>query len=261
MPKQYEDYVTGADGFDRHPAFGMARINRITATPGAALFQSDIRHGEYIEITLAEAERKRDLKHDWVHARRTLVKFAMSMSQFASFVSSGGTEGIPVTIEYDHGDRPGLNLESRLALTTAEVRKAAREAFEDIKAAQKAYQQALADKAPAAVRNAALRDVEIAIANAEPNVDYASKQLTEHAEKVVEKSRADIEAMVAAAQQRGQVRELSEVTKMTAALEPARRKVHRFSHDHEHEHEHLVKHSHDHEHIGGNETHAHRHEG
>jgi hypothetical protein len=200
MTRQYEAPVTGEDGSERHPAFGIASISRIHATPGQVLFQSDLRHSEYIEITLSEASRKRDLKHDWVHPERVLAKFCMSMSQFASFVASAGTEGIPVTISYDHGDRPGLLPESRLALTSAEVRAAAEKAFRDIQAAEAAYEQALAEKAPAAVRNQLLRTLRSAIANAAPNVVYASRQLAEHAEDVVEKSRADIEAMISAAQ-------------------------------------------------------------
>ena len=200
MTRQYEAPVTGDDGSERHPAFGVARISRIHATPGQVLFQSDLRHSEYIEVTLSEAARKRDLKHDWVHAERVLARFCMSMSQFASFVASGGTEGVPVTISYDHGDRPGLLPASRLALTSAEVRAAAGKAFQDIQAAEAAYEQALAEKAPAAVRNRLLRTLRSTIANAAPNVDYASRQLAEHAENVVEKSRADIEAMISAAQ-------------------------------------------------------------
>lgn len=198
MPKQYAAPVTGDDGFARHPAFGMARVSRINATPGQVLFQSDLRHGEYIEITLSEAARRRDLKRDWLHPERVLVKFCLSLSQFASLVASVGTEGIPVTISYDHGDRPGLLPESRLALTSTEVRAAADQAFQDIQAAEAAYEQALSEKAPAAVRSQLLRNLRSAIANAAPNVAYAAAQLAEHAENVVEKSRADIEAMVAA---------------------------------------------------------------
>jgi hypothetical protein len=198
MPKPREDYVTDEKGIERHPAFGIASIHRVHATPGEVLFQSDIRHGEYVEVTLREATRRRDLKHDWVYPERPLVTFAMSLAQFASFVASGGTDGIPVTIEYDHGARPGLNLESRLALTAGEVHAAAYAAFEKIQAAQAAYTAALADKAPAAVRKRALAALNSAIAAAVPNVDYAAQRLTEHAEGVVELARADIEAMAAA---------------------------------------------------------------
>ncbi len=48
-------------------------------------------------------------------------------------------------------------------------------------------------------------DLNAAIGNAAPNVDYAAKKMTEHAEEVVEKSRADIDAMAAAAQGRQQL--------------------------------------------------------
>jgi hypothetical protein len=199
MPKKFENYVTGEDGEDRHPAFAIASVHRIHSTPGAVLFQSDVRHDTYIEITLSEATRKRNLKHDWIHPGQVLVKFSMSLAQFASFVSSTDTEGVPVTISYDHGSRPGLTLESRLALTSGEVQAAARTAFDDIKNAEAAYEAALNSKAPAAEQKQALARLRAAVANAVPNVDYASRQLAEHAEAVVEKSRADIEAMVSAA--------------------------------------------------------------
>lgn len=202
MPKQREDFIIDEEGWERHPAFGVARIGRIHSTPGEVLFQSDVRHGEYIEITVYEAARKRDLKHDWVHPERVLVQFALSMSQFASFVASGGTEGVPVTLGWVNGDRPGLLPSSRLALTTAEVQAAAHEAYADIEVAEAAYEKGLEDRVPAAERKRLLGNLRAAIANAESNVEYAAKKLTEHAEDVVEKSRADIEAMVAAAQNR-----------------------------------------------------------
>lgn len=205
MPKQCEDYTTDENGDESHPAFGLASIHRIRATPGEVLFQSDVRHSEYIEVTLSEATRHRELKHDWVFPRKVLVKFAMSMSQFASFVASGGDSGVPVTIEYDHGDRPGLTMESRLALTAAEVKTSAHAAFERIKVREAEYEAALSNKAPAAERKKALANLKYAIANAASNVDYAAKRLTEHAEDVVEKSRADIEAMAIAAAQNGQL--------------------------------------------------------
>lgn len=202
MPKQTEDPVTGEDGYEHHPAFGIARFNRVHSNPGAVLFQSDLRHGEYIKVTVSEAERERRDGHDWVHATRTLLQFDMSMSQFASFISSGGTEGVPVTISYDHGGRPGLTMDSRLARTSAEVHAAAEKAFREIREAKEAYEQAVDNKEPAAFRKLAWARLSAAIRNATPNVDYASTQLARHAEEVVEKSRADVEAIVAAAQAR-----------------------------------------------------------
>jgi hypothetical protein len=204
MPKERTDPVTDPDGDEHHPAFGLASVHRIQATPGEVLFQSDLRHREYVLLEVYEATRKRDLKHDWVHSHKKVIEISMSMTQFASFVASGGTSGVPVTIDYvgagDHGlgHRPGLNPESRLALTSEEVRAAAARAYEDIKEALKKYEWELTQPGvgSAAARRNALRDLRASIVNAAPNVDYATRQLDEHAEAVVEKSRADIEAMV-----------------------------------------------------------------
>lgn len=211
MIKKREDFVTGEDGGERHPAFGVITLYRISSTPGAVLFQSDTRHPEYMRITVHEATRKRDLSHDWVHPGQVVCEVSMSMAQFASFVASTGQGGgVPCTIErvtagsHELGDRPGLVMQSRLALTAAEVQAAAHDAYRKIQTAEAAYEAALNGKAPAAERRRLLADLRAAISNAAPNVDYAARRLAEHAEDVVEKSRADIEAIVAAAQGRQQ---------------------------------------------------------
>lgn len=205
MPKQREDYVTDADGDEKHPAFGVVALHRISSNPGAVLFQSDVRHPEYMRITVHEATRKRDLSHDWVHPERMVCEISLSMAQFASFVASTGQGGgVPCTIEWtgtgtrEAGDRPGLLPASRLSLTHDEVRGAADQAFENIARAEAELQEAMAAKppVPAAERKRLLANLHSAIANAAPNVAYAAKKLDEHAEAVVEQSRADIETMV-----------------------------------------------------------------
>jgi hypothetical protein len=208
VPKTRTDPVVSADGDERHPAFGVIGISRIHATPGEVLFASDVQHPEYIRVQVHEASRKRRLKRDWVHPGPLVCEVSMSLAQFASFVASGGTGNVPCTIEYagsgehEPGHRPGLLPASRLALTTGEARAAAQSAFRDIEQAFRNYEQALADKKPAAERRSALGWLRAAILNAVPNVAYATRALDEHAEDVVEKSRADIEAMVAQAAQR-----------------------------------------------------------
>lgn len=205
MPKNRENPVTDDQGYERHPAFGMCRVNRIHSSPGQTLFQSDLQHSEYIQLTITEAERRRDLKHDWVHPGRTVAQVSMSMSQFASMVTSAGTEGVPVTIDYAAGkDIPGLNPDSRLKRTATEVLESADMAYAKIREALAAYETAVDAKAGAVERRRLLRDLHFAAVNAVPNVKYAADRLAEHAEEVVEKSRADIEAMVQMAQQRGE---------------------------------------------------------
>ncbi len=206
MPRQTAPVTTaerGGEEVEVHPAFGWAHVGRITAIPGQVLFQSDLKHREYIEVTVHEADRKRDLKEDWVFPGRVICQFSMSLAQFASFAASGGNSGVPVTIERtDSGERPGLEWEPRLAVTTAEVRAAADEAFANIKEASAAYEAAVENKVTAKERKEAWKNLQAAIGNAAPNVEYAGRKLVEHTEAVVERARADIEGMA----QGGQLR-------------------------------------------------------
>ena len=197
MPREIVEPYIDSEGEETHPAFGMASISRITATPGAVLFDSDLRHGQYIELRISEATRRRDLKQDWIFANRQIISINMSMAQWASLIASPNTEGIPVTIA-SHGNIPvpGIPHQPRLAVTMNEAHNAAEEAFGSIRKAMSVYQAALDCKQPAKQRNAALAGLTAAIRNATANVDYAGQKFSEHAEEVVERSRADIEAMV-----------------------------------------------------------------
>lgn len=124
----------------------------------------------------------------------------MSEAQWASFVSSMNTTGVPCTLRRTENDWrvPELPYQPRLAESMGEVKDAAVKAFGPIREAMAAYEKALEDKAPAKVRNAALRNLHFKIENSGGNMHFAAKMLVEHTENVVQKARADIEAMVLA---------------------------------------------------------------
>lgn len=193
--------TTDKYGSEVHPAFGMISASRMSVGGGAVLFDSDIKHGHTVRITVQRASRKRDLNHDWIHGGGPdLIEVEMSEAQWASFVSSMNTSGVPCTIratETDH-NVPGLEYAPRLATSMQEVKGAAAKTFGEIRAARDAYEQALADKAPAKERNEKLRTLHYAIENAGSNLTFAARTLVEHTENVVQKARADVEAMVAA---------------------------------------------------------------
>lgn len=200
MSREVEVPTVDQYGSDAHPAFGMINASRGSSSPpGQTLFDSDITHQHTVRVTVSKATRKRDLNRDWVHGgAKTLIEVEMSEAQWASFVSSMNTSGVPCTIRATETDWkiPGLPYDPRLAHSMTEVKQAAHKSFGRIQEAMVAYEKALADKAPAKVRNEALRDLHFAIQNTEPNLSFAAESLTEHAENVVQKARADVEAMV-----------------------------------------------------------------
>lgn len=186
-------------GRERHPAFGAIRAARITSSPGAVLFDSEITHSAFVRITVSPMGRKRDLNRDWLHPDiDPLIEVDLSEAQWASFVSSMNTSAVPCTIRATETQRdvPGLEFAPRLAESARETRQAAEKAFGQIKAALAALETAQETKAGAKAVRAAMRNLHYAIENAPANVEFAAQSLTEHTENVVAKARADIEAMV-----------------------------------------------------------------
>jgi len=183
-------------GDETHPAFGLIGVTRRSSTPGAVLFDSDMRHQHSVVVSLSTATRKRDLNHDWIHPEETVVEVQVSEAQWASFVSSMGMgNGVPCTVIHRDGKNvPDLEYDPRLAHSMAEVKEAAARTFGEIDAAMAAY-DALDSKATAKEKREAVDRIRDATRHAQANIRYASETLTKHAENVVQRSRADIEAM------------------------------------------------------------------
>lgn len=186
---------TSADhGSEQHPAWVLLGASRVSSSPpGVSLFDSDIRHQHYVVVSLKRATRKRDLGHDWKFGRETIIEVAMSEAQWASFVSSMNTgDGVPATLQFDrtqdNPEVPGVPYAPRLQLSMDEVHGAAAHAEAKVREAFTAY------KEHKTAGN--LRDLEIAIGHMTPNIDFAAQSLSEHAENVVQRARADIEAFV-----------------------------------------------------------------
>jgi hypothetical protein len=168
----------------------MISASRVTSHPGAVLFDSDIRHQHYVTVNISGARRQRDLNRDWLHTDKTEIEVSMSEAQWASFVSSMNTTGVPTTITYKKGEGgiPRIPYEPRLQESMDEVHGATDKAMARVREAFFAYKEK---------KNVAnLRSLEAAIANAPSNMEFAATSLSEHAENVVQRARADIEAMV-----------------------------------------------------------------
>jgi len=189
--------IKGTDGEEVHPTFGLIGASRQQrGAPGAILFDSDIRHHNTVTVTVYEAVRKRQLSHDRIYpkdGRGVLAEVEMSEAQWASFVLSMNTGfGVPCTIRRTAADWniPGLPYEPRLAESMDEVRGAADRMLEQVRAAFVEVE--------AKPTKANIKTLKFAIQNAAPNATFVAESLNEHAENVVQRARADIEAMVLA---------------------------------------------------------------
>jgi len=191
MPRDIVEPTLTDTGESEHPAWGYIGASRVSSSPpGAVLFDSDIRHQHYVVVTLSSAVRERKLLRDWLRPRKQIIEVAMSEAQWASFVSSMNSQGVPCTIQWTQGDGhvPGMEYEPRLQESMDEVRNAAERAAQTVRKAFDAY----ADHKT----KGNLDSLRFAIQNMPANIKFAGDSLNEHAENVVQKARADIEAMV-----------------------------------------------------------------
>ena len=185
--------TTDERGDEVHPAFALIGAARVSSNPGASLFDSDIRHGHYVVVTLRRAARRRSLNRDWVTGagQDELFEIAMSEAQWASFVSTMNvSDGVPCTLRRV-GDEllvPGIPHEPRLGESMKEVRDAGEKALARIR-------EAFAE-VEAKPNKGNIRALRAAIENAPRNMEFAAESLAEHAENVVQKARVDVESFV-----------------------------------------------------------------
>ena len=198
MKREIQEPHLDQYGAEAHPGWGMIRAARVSGS--ATLFDSEIQHRHFVTVSISPATRKRDLNTDWVHGDiNDLIEVEMSEAQWASFVSSMNTTGVPCTIRRTEGNRvvPGFPYAPRLAVTMNEAKEAATYAFDNVlQALAKLEEVEQAEDSTPKKRKEALFSLKCAIQNTGPNVEFAGKRLAEHAENVVQKARADIEAIV-----------------------------------------------------------------
>lgn len=175
---------------ESHPAFAVIGAHRVSGGD-TVLFDSDIKHSHKIVVTVSRATRQRDLHRDWIHGENTsLIEVEMSEAQWASFVSSMNTTGVPCTLRRTetNANVPGLIYEPRLKESLDEVRGNARKMRDRLDDLLKAVEEK--------PTKANVKNLRHALDGIEPSMTFAAKSLEEHAENVVQKARNDIEAMV-----------------------------------------------------------------
>lgn len=185
-------------GDEEHPSFGVVRVNRVSAgAPGIRLFDSSLPHHQFVTLEIAGAVRHRDLNHDTIFGNhRPKIAVEMTLSQWGALVSSFGQgAGTPVTItRVDNIAVPQAAHESRLAVTSREVADAATKATEVVRKAIADVEAAFERKAGRREMAELIHNLHHAGQNSPSNMKYAADTLTRHAEDVVSKAKADIEA-------------------------------------------------------------------
>lgn len=118
MRETVEATITKTDGnggdietIEKHPAYGMIRVSRVTGASDRPLYGSSISHHHTIRIAITEGERKRGLSEHWYHGGPLIAEVELSSTQFADMLTNMNCgNGVPCTLLYreNGGQVPGM---------------------------------------------------------------------------------------------------------------------------------------------------------
>jgi hypothetical protein len=173
-----------------HPAFGQISASRVSGSQN--LYGSDFSHNHYVSIRINASEMKRDLAHDWYFARKEYIEVFLSEAQWATFVSSMNHGSGPCcTISHLNGESlPELPApKSRTEQLSSEVGERLNKVLASIQAAMDRVDSFNLSK----VKTKELKeDLVRAVQDLKSNLPYVAKSFDEHAEKTVEKAKAEV---------------------------------------------------------------------
>ena len=90
---------------ENHPSFGAVTLSRISSNNGASLYQSRIKHRNFIRLRIFKAQNFRNLYTDVSHTTKSVVEVDMTANQFSQLITTMGlSEGVPCTIRRIDGE-------------------------------------------------------------------------------------------------------------------------------------------------------------
>lgn len=199
-PKKITSGPFAGDTRSSEPFMGVMKVARCQGH--ATLFDSDVDHMHFIEVTICEADTTRHLSNNWIHDGKQIVSVWMSEIQWAHFLSSmnqGG--GSPVTLKHVLGKRiePPQPPAPEADTFRQEVKETVQDSLQALKALLAKLTDATIPKAKTPTKgdlNEMLSLLQKALREFESNVPFVAEQFTEHVESELAEAKTEFEGYV-----------------------------------------------------------------
>jgi hypothetical protein len=224
MSAKYQAIKT-ADGetIEQHPSYAVVQISRASGT-SRVLFDSSIKHGETITLSICRAERQRGLHQHWIHAKQELIEVEMSTEQFAQMVTHlNQGAGTPCTLRRLNWERiPDPPYNNPNTLFREEFKKDAARVGGELDEVIDDLQALIVDrKATMTSMREILGKMKMVRQAIMSNMPFVASQFDRHMEHTMTEAKAAVEAFATAmviksglaAMDTHKVAELPEVTK------------------------------------------------
>ncbi len=184
---------------EQHEAFGMISLVRVSGQ--TRLFQSEIKHQNWISLTISTASKCRDLSRDWVMPDKELIEVWLSPVQLAEALFNINTTGVPCTlrrynieggVQADITSMPQVDMRK---LFEKEVKEQIANSMNRLSKVVEKLDEMIETKSAKRSEIKGLKDdLDTAISHFHSNIPFVEKQFTEAIEDTVMRAKAEIEA-------------------------------------------------------------------
>ena len=175
--------------------YGMISVHRTNST-GTHLVGSDIEHQQFITLKISTANYERTLKNDWFFPDKNLIEVSMSLSQWAEFISSPNTSGVPCTLERIQGkclfEDEEVPFVDKIKLHDDEYKRHWANNVKELKTLIANLSDSFENKESRKTQRELIHQLEILIKNFIPNEKFAINEFEEHIEKRVNQAKTEI---------------------------------------------------------------------
>ena len=168
-----------------------------TSGSSRALFGTQIETRDPIRLEICHAEECRDLSHNWYFPKKQIIEVEMSPIQWAEFLTSGNTSGVPCTIKYLNREKMS---EPKSSTMIEDYNSEVEEHFDEFgksfdKVAETLREQIGSNK-PMGKKalEELLREIEILRTNTVANVKFVKDSFKEDMNKIVAEAKAEFNA-------------------------------------------------------------------
>jgi hypothetical protein len=177
---------------------GMISWSRINCGSARPHFGTEVKTSHPIRLKICTANESRELSHNWYFAGKRIVEIEMSPVQWAEFLTSGNTTGVPCTLKYLDGK--GFMSEPKETTIKEDYNKEVEESFnkfgDSFDKVAKTLKEQIDTNKPMGKKalEELLREVGILKELATGNIKFVKESFKEDMDKIVTQAKAEFNA-------------------------------------------------------------------
>jgi len=176
---------------------GIMSWSRTSCNPAKTMFGTEVKTNNPVSLTISTAEEERSLSSNSYYGKKKIIEVEMTPIQWAEFLTSGNTSGVPVTLVKVNNEFMDKVENNDVIDQFSSETKVAFDAFEESLSELKSTIGKKLDQGKTLTKTELkemMRSIDIYRKNCRSNVNFVKDCFTEEMTSIVVKARAEISA-------------------------------------------------------------------